>query len=54
MKLTANPSPRDASGLIAFRAAHQSLRVATGAILCAVDRPRWITEEIVALPWNVL
>jgi predicted AAA+ superfamily ATPase len=54
MKLTANPSPRDASGLIAFRAAHQSLRIAVGAILCAVDRPRWITEEIVALPWNVL
>jgi uncharacterized protein len=54
MKLTANPSPRDASGLMAFRAAHQNLRIAIGAILCAVDRPRWIAEGIVALPWNVL
>jgi len=54
MKLTANPSRRDASGLIAFRRAHRDLQIGAGAVLCAVDRPRWIAEEIAAIPWNTV
>jgi predicted AAA+ superfamily ATPase len=54
MKLTANPSRRDTSGLAAFRRAHPGLRVGPGAILCAVDRTRWITEETAAIPWDTL
>ncbi|MBM4029199.1 MAG: hypothetical protein FJ280_27945 [Planctomycetes bacterium] len=52
MKLTANPSARDASGLTAFRRAHQDLQIGAAAILCAVDRPRWITEDTAGIPWN--
>jgi hypothetical protein len=54
MKLTANPSPRNASGLTAFRQAHRDLQIGTGAILCAVDRPRWITQDTAATPWNTI
>jgi len=54
MKLTANPGPHDVSGLSAFRRAHRALHIETGAILCAVDRPRWITEDTAAIPWNTI
>jgi predicted AAA+ superfamily ATPase len=54
IKMTANPTRRDASGLLAFRKAHPSEHVAKGAILCAVDRPFWLNEDTAALPWNLL
>jgi hypothetical protein len=37
-----------------LRNAHRDLRIGAGAVLCAVDRPRWITEDTSALPWNTL
>ncbi len=54
IKLTANPTRRDTSGLLAFRKAHESQRVAKGAVLCAVDKPFWLTPDTAALPWNLL
>ena len=53
-KLTSNPSRRDASGIHAFKTAYPNRRIAKGAIICAVERPRWITEEVLAVPWNLL
>jgi hypothetical protein len=52
IKLTANPTRRDASGITAFREAHPKIKVGKGAILCATERPLWITEDAVAIPWN--
>jgi hypothetical protein len=52
IKLTANPTRRDGSGIQAFRAAHPTLTVGKGAILCAAERPLWITEDIAAIPWD--
>jgi uncharacterized protein len=54
LKLTANPSRRHAMGLSAFRAAHQGLRMAPGAIVCAVEAPRWLTDDVAVIPWNLL
>jgi predicted AAA+ superfamily ATPase len=54
MKLTANPSQYDVSGLTAFRRAHRNLQIAPAALLCAVERPRWLTEDTAALPWNTI
>ncbi len=54
MKLTANPSQYDVSGLTAFRRAHRSLQIGPAALLCAVERPRWIAEDTAALPWNMI
>lgn len=53
-KLTTNPSKRDGSGIAAFKAAHPGRQVAKGAIICAVERPRWITDDVMAIPWNLL
>lgn len=52
IKLTAKPTRRDASGITAFREAHPKLKVGKGAILCATERPLWITEDVAAIPWN--
>ena len=28
--------------------------LAAGALLCAVEQPRWLSAEVMALPWNLL
>jgi len=53
-KLTTNPSRRDVSGIAAFKTAHPGRHVGRGAVVCAVERPRWITDDIMAIPWNLL
>lgn len=53
-KLTTHPTRRDGSGIAAFRAAYPGRRIGVGAIVCAVDRPRWITDDILAIPWNLV
>ncbi len=52
IKLTANPRPRDASGLRAFRAAYPNHDIAPGLLVCATDRPRRLAADIVVLPWD--
>ncbi|MDT8441048.1 MAG: ATP-binding protein [Desulfuromonadales bacterium] len=53
-KLTANPGRHDLSGLRAFRAAHEPRRVAMGALVCAVEKPRLLSDDVLAIPWNIL
>jgi predicted AAA+ superfamily ATPase len=53
IKLTAAPGQRATSGIDAFRKAHAHLRVGMGALICAVEQPRWLSDTIVALPWNL-
>jgi hypothetical protein len=52
IKLTANPTRRDAAGLAAFRQSYPHLRIGAAAILCATERAFWITDDVAALPWN--
>ena len=54
IKLTANPSRRDASGLAAFRKAYRDRPIAKGAILCGTQRAFWVSEDVAALPWNLV
>lgn len=54
IKTTSNPRPRDISGLAAFKAAHPSLVMAPGLLVCSVEKPRRITPDVLALPWNWL
>jgi hypothetical protein len=53
IKLTAAPGRRHASGLDAFRAAHSHCQVGLGGVICAVDTPRWLAEDVLAIPWNL-
>lgn len=52
VKLTANPTRRDAAGLTAFRHAYPHLQIGKAAILCATERAFWITDDVAGLPWN--
>lgn len=52
IKLTAAPTRRMASGIEAFHQAQ--LRVAKGLLLCAIDQPRWLSETVLAVPWNLV
>lgn len=54
IKLTSQPTRKQTLGLQAFRKAHPDLRIGSGLMLCAVDQPRWISEEVLALPWNLV
>lgn len=53
-KLTTKPGRHDASGIRAFKASCPARTVAPGAIICAVEKPRWISEDALAIPWNLL
>lgn len=53
-KLTANPGRHDISGLRAFRAAHEQRKVAMGALVCVVEKPRLLSDDVLAIPWNLL
>lgn len=54
IKLTGQPSRKQTLGLQAFRKAHADQRIGHGLMLCATDQPRWISEDVLALPWNLL
>lgn len=54
IKLTAQPTRKQTLGLQAFRKAHPDQRIGHGLMLCAIDQPRWISEDVLALPWNLL
>ena len=53
-KLTTKPDKHDASGLRAFKATYPERSTGPGALVCAVTRPRWVTDEVLAIPWNLL
>jgi predicted AAA+ superfamily ATPase len=53
-KLTTQPSRRSASGIAAFKAAYPGRNIGNGAVICAVEKPYWITEDVMAIPWNIL
>ena len=54
IKLTAQPTRKQTLGLQGFRKAHPDQRIGHGLMLCAVEQPRWISEDVLALPWNLL
>jgi predicted AAA+ superfamily ATPase len=54
IKLTGAPGRRHASGIEAFRAAHPHRQVGRGLMICAIDAPRWLSDEVLAIPWNLL
>jgi hypothetical protein len=54
IKLTAQSTRKQTLGLQGSRKAHPDQRIGHGLMLCAVEQPRWISEDVLALPWNLL
>jgi len=54
VKSKAHPSRKDAGGIKSFREAFPNEDIAEGLLVCAAERPFRISENVLALPWEVL
>lgn len=54
IKLTSAPTRKQTLGLQAFSRAHPELRIGCGLMLCATEHPRWLSDDVLALPWNLV
>jgi len=48
-----NPSGHDARGIIAFRKTYPKLKTGTGLIVCAGKETRWVSNGVLAIPWDL-
>jgi len=52
IKMKSRPNKYDARGFAAFKKAFPNERTRGGVIVCGVDAPTRITEDVVAIPWR--
>jgi hypothetical protein len=53
IKATAHPGPKDARGIRRFRETYPKLRIETGLVLAPTESVAGLSEEDVALPWDL-
>jgi predicted AAA+ superfamily ATPase len=53
IKAKTNPNGHDARGIIAFRKTYPQLNIGPGLVVCACKESRWISENVMAVPWNL-
>jgi hypothetical protein len=53
IKAKTNPNGHDARGIIAFRKTYPHLNIGPGLVVCACKESSWISEEVMAVPWNL-
>ncbi len=51
IKSKSNPDRHDTSGIRSFKECFPQERIADGLIICAIDKPTMITDNILAIPW---
>lgn len=54
IKAKSNPTRNDGRGIGAFRECFPKEKIGPGLIICAVERPLRLAEQLVAVPWWVL
>lgn len=54
VKSKSHPSKKDISGIKSFRGAFPAENIADGLLVCAIDSPSRISEDVLALPWHML
>ncbi len=54
IKAKSNPTRNDGRGIAAFRECFPKEKIGPGLIICAVERPIKLAEQLVAVPWWVL
>jgi len=53
IKAKTNPNGHDARGIIAFRKTYPQLEIGPGLVVCACKESRWISGNVLAVPWNL-
>lgn len=51
IKAKSNPNRRDVRGFAAFRECFPRERIHDGLLICSLERPRRLAENVVAIPW---
>ncbi len=51
IKSKSHPRRMDTRGLRAFCESFPGERIANGLLVCAVERPEWVAEDVLAIPW---
>jgi predicted AAA+ superfamily ATPase len=51
IKAKSQPTARDANGFRSLRECFPAARIATGLVVCAVERPTRIGKDAVTVPW---
>ncbi len=51
IKCTSTPTRRSGSGMNAFRKTFDGESIAPGMIICAVEEPVWLADNLIAIPW---
>ncbi len=54
IKAKTNPNGHDARGIIAFRKTYPELNIGPGLVVCACREARWVSENVMAVPWNLV
>jgi len=54
IKSKSHPTRRDALGIRSFRESFPRERVARGLIVSAVEKPEWVSQDTLAIPWWTL
>jgi len=54
IKSKSHPTRRDTLGIRSFRESFPRERVARGLIVSAVEKPEWVSEDTLAIPWWTL
>ncbi len=54
IKAAAHPKPEDGKGIKNFRETFPKENIRTGLIICSVEKPFRVTENLIAAPWWIL
>jgi len=54
VKLTSNPTTKDAGGIAAFRKTYPKLNIAPGLVICSCEKFARISENTYAIPWDAI
>lgn len=54
IKAKSNPNRKDVRGFAAFRECFPKEEIHDGLLICAIEQPRRLSENVVAIPWWVL
>lgn len=54
IKTKSNPNKNDARGIGVFRSTYPKLNIAPGLVLCSIEKPEMLKEDVFALPYWML
>ena len=54
IKTKSNPNLKDVRGFAAFRECFPKERIHDGLLICSIEQPRRLADNVVAVPWWII